>query len=78
MSEKVSDSPFEGMPLCIHKIQFDCQQCKFIPKELRNLPAVAEKLYDALKAVQVVGYIDDELNYSQIEAALQAWERRNL
>lgn len=22
-------SPFHGMPLCPHRIQFDCQQCRF-------------------------------------------------
>lgn len=78
MSERVSDSPFEGMPLCIHRIQFGCEQCKYVPKELKVLPAISEKLYDALKAVQVAEYLGNDLNDVQIEEALQAWERRNL
>lgn len=36
----------------------------------------AELLYEALKAVQFADYIGNDLNDSQIEEALRAWETR--
>lgn len=38
-----SKSPFEGMPLCEHKIQFDCDQCKVAETEFERI-AVYEDL----------------------------------
>lgn len=57
-----------GKPESVHPV---------ITERAETLKEAGEKLYDALRAVQQAIYHGEDENDEQIEAALQAWERRN-
>lgn len=57
-----------GKPESVHPI---------VTERPETLKEAGEKLYEALRAVQMAVYMGEDEDDDQIEAALRAWEKRN-